>query len=85
VTVKPATGSLVLGGQTTFTATVTNTSDTAGGWSVSGVPGGNTMLGTDATTGAVIDATLGGWSCSGPGPAQFDGSHEIDGLAVGRS
>jgi hypothetical protein len=30
-------------------------------------------------------ATLGGWSCVSPGPAQFDGTHEIDALAVGHS
>jgi hypothetical protein len=37
------------------------------------------------STGAAIGATLGGWSCNGSGPAQFDGTFEIDGLAVGRS
>src|SRR5258706_9166973 len=46
VTVKPATGSLVLGGQATFTAAVTNTIDAAVGWSVNGVPNGNTTVGT---------------------------------------
>ena len=51
VTVKPATGSLVLGGQTTFTATVTNTIDTAVSWSVNGVPNGNTTLGTITSAG----------------------------------
>ena len=30
-------------------------------------------------------ATIGGWSCTAPGPAQFDGTYEIDGLAVGHS
>jgi hypothetical protein len=29
--------------------------------------------------------SLGGWSCQASGPVQFDGSYEIDGLAVGRS
>jgi hypothetical protein len=33
----------------------------------------------------VIAATLGGWSCTAPGPAQFDGSYEIDRLPVGES
>jgi hypothetical protein len=51
VTVKPATGSLVLGGQTTFTAAVTNTIDTAVSWSVNGVPGSNTTLGTITSAG----------------------------------
>ncbi len=42
----PANTSVVLGGQTTFTATVTNTTDTAVSWSVNAVPGGSTALGT---------------------------------------
>src|SRR5258708_15359006 len=46
VTVKPTSGSVVLGGQTTFTATVINTTDTAVSWGVNGVPGGNATLGT---------------------------------------
>jgi hypothetical protein len=41
VSVTPANGSVVLGGQATFAATVTNTTDTAVSWSVNGVPGGN--------------------------------------------
>src|SRR5260370_19133372 len=51
VTVKPATGSLVLGGQATFTATVTNTVDTVVSWGVNGVPNGNTTLGTITSAG----------------------------------
>lgn len=39
----------------------------------------------DAGSGAVIAGTLGGWSCQAAGPAQFDGSYEIDGLPVGKS
>src|SRR5258708_33087155 len=46
VTVNPMNASVVLGGQTTFAATVTNTTDIAVTWSVSGVPGGNAALGT---------------------------------------
>ncbi len=46
VIVKPTNGSVVLGGQATFVATVTNTTDTAVSWSVNGVPGGNATLGT---------------------------------------
>ena len=51
VTVTPASGSLVLGGQATFIATVTNTTDTAVSWSVGGVPGGSAELGTITSAG----------------------------------
>ena len=51
---------------------------------VTGVFGAQ-VVAVDAASGAVVGATLGGWSCTTPGPAQFDGSYEIDGLAVGRS
>jgi hypothetical protein len=43
------------------------------------------VVAVDQSSGAVIAATIGGWSCSAPGPAQFDGSYEIDHLPVGRS
>ena len=39
----------------------------------------------DNSTGAMIGATLGGWSCASPGPAQFDGTYQIAGLPVGSS
>ena len=39
----------------------------------------------DAASGAVVGATIGGWSCAAPGAAQFDGTYEINGLAVGHS
>jgi hypothetical protein len=55
VTVTPSTGSVVLGNQLTFVATVTNTTDTAVSWNVSGVPGGNTTLGT-ITSGGLYTA-----------------------------
>ncbi len=41
----------MLGNQLTFVATVTNTTDTAVNWSVSGVAGGNATLGTITSTG----------------------------------
>jgi matrixin len=46
---------------------------------------GSHVVAVDATSGAVIGATIGGWSCAAPGPVQFDGSYEIDRLPVGRS
>jgi matrixin len=46
---------------------------------------GTHVVAVDNSTGAVIGATLGGWSCTAPGPAQFDGSYLIAGLAVGSS
>ncbi len=55
VTVKPANVSVVLGDQTTFGATVTNTTDTVVSWSVNGVPGGSSALGT-VTSGGVYTA-----------------------------
>jgi len=51
---------------------------------VTGVFGAQ-VVAVDASTGAVVGATIGGWSCTAPGPAQFDGTYEIDGLAVGHS
>ena len=51
---------------------------------VSGVFGAH-VVAVDAESGAVVAATVGGWSCGGDGPAQFDGSYEIDRLPVGRS
>ncbi len=43
------------------------------------------VVAVDANSGAVIAGTIGGWSCTVPGPVQFDGTYEIDRLAVGRS
>jgi len=43
------------------------------------------VVAVDAANGSVIGATIGGWSCQNPGPAQFDGSYVIERLAVGRS
>ena len=51
---------------------------------VAGIFGAN-VVAVDAATGAVIGATLGGWSCSAPGPAQFDGTYLIGHLPVGHS
>lgn len=51
---------------------------------VTGVFGAQVVV-VDNVTGAVIGASLGGWSCSAPGPAQFDGTYQISGLPVGSS
>jgi hypothetical protein len=51
VTVTPANGSVVLGNQATFTASVTNTADTVVSWSVNTVLGGNSTLGTITSAG----------------------------------
>src|SRR6266481_5583877 len=51
---------------------------------VTGVFGAQ-VVAVDAASGTVVGATVGGWSCSAPGPAQFDGAYQIDGLAVGHS
>jgi len=46
---------------------------------------GSHVVAVDNSTGAVIGATLGGWSCGAPGPVQFDGTYQISGLPVGSS
>jgi hypothetical protein len=46
---------------------------------------GTHVVAVDNATGAAVGATVGGWSCAAPGPVQFDGMYEIDGLAVGSS
>jgi hypothetical protein len=51
---------------------------------VTGVFGAQ-VVAVDSTTGGAVGATIGGWSCAAPGPAQFDGTYQIDGLAVGQS
>jgi hypothetical protein len=55
--------------------------------SPSGVTGifGSQVVAIDSTNGNVVAATIGGWSCSNPGPTQFDGGYLIQKLPVGRS
>jgi hypothetical protein len=43
------------------------------------------VVAVNAATGDVVAGTLGGWSCSAPGPAQFDGTYLIQHLPVGNS
>ncbi len=51
ITVSPSNAAVLLGNSVTFTATVSNTSDTAVSWSVNGLTGGNSSLGTISVTG----------------------------------
>src|SRR5919108_6534225 len=51
VSVAPSSGSVVLGNQMIFTATVTNTTDTTVTWSVNGIAGGNSTVGTISSGG----------------------------------
>jgi hypothetical protein len=55
--------------------------------SPSGVTGifGAHVVAVDQSSGAVIGATIAGWSCAAPGPAQFDGAYELDHLPINRS
>jgi hypothetical protein len=53
----------------------------------SGVTGiyGAQVVALDAATGSAVVGVLSGWSCSGSGPAQFDGSYRFERLPVGAS
>jgi hypothetical protein len=46
---------------------------------------GSHVVAVDSSSGAVIAGILGGWSCTAPGPVQFDGSYAIERLPVGSS
>ena len=48
---------------------------------VTGIFGAH-VVALDQASGAVIAATIAGWSCSAPGPAQFDGTYELDHLPI---
>ena len=43
------------------------------------------VVAVDNATGAIAAAVMAGWSCSDPGPPQFDGSFSIERLTVGTS
>jgi len=51
VSVTPASGSVLLGNQATFSATVTNSTNTSVSWSVNGVAGGSAAAGTISSGG----------------------------------
>src|SRR5262245_61996505 len=52
VSVSPPTGTVLLGNHLAFTTNVTNTADTSVSWSVNGIAGGNSNVGTIAANGA---------------------------------
>jgi hypothetical protein len=43
------------------------------------------VVAVDQSSGSVIAATIAGWSCAAPGPAQFDGAYELDHLHLNRA
>ncbi len=51
VTVSPISGTVLLGGTAPFSASVTNTTDTAVSWSVNNIPGGSAQVGTISADG----------------------------------
>jgi hypothetical protein len=50
---------------------------------VTGIFGAH-VVAVDQSSGAVIAATVAGWSCVAPGPAQFDGTYQLDHLPLNR-
>ncbi len=52
VSVSPASASVLLGESLTFTATVSNTTNTSVTWTVNGIVGGNSVVGTISSSGA---------------------------------
>ncbi|PYU06975.1 MAG: hypothetical protein DMG33_06080 [Acidobacteria bacterium] len=44
---------------------------------------GAQVVAVDASSGAAMGGAIGGWSCSGAGPAQFDGTYVLERLAAG--
>lgn len=52
--------------------------------SVTGIFGAH-VVAVDVASGAIVGATLGGWICAAPGPAQFDGSYQFGHLPLGHS
>jgi hypothetical protein len=51
---------------------------------VTGIFGAH-VVAVDQSSGAVIAGTIAGWSCAAPGPAQFDGTYELDHLPLNRA
>ncbi len=51
---------------------------------VTGIFGAH-VVAVDQSSGAVVAATIAGWSCAAPGPAQFDGTYKLDHLPLNRA
>lgn len=51
---------------------------------VTGIFGAH-VVAVDQSSGAVIAGTMAGWSCAVPGPAQFDGTYQLDHLPIGHT
>jgi len=51
---------------------------------VTGIFGAH-VVAVDQSSGAVLAGTMAGWSCAAPGPAQFDGTYQLDHLPIGRT
>jgi hypothetical protein len=49
---------------------------------VTGIFGAH-VVAVDQASGAVIAGTMAGWSCTAPGPSQFDGAYHLDHLPIG--
>ena len=81
VTVKPPTDAVLLGNQATFTATVTNTTDTAVSWSVSGISGGSATLGTITPAGVYTAPT----DLPSPATLQITATSHADASKSGRA
>src|SRR5690348_13402750 len=75
VSVVPPSGSVVLGNQVTFAATVTNTTDTTVSWSVNDISGGNSTVGTISSTGV----------CTAPADLPFPATMQITVASHARS
>jgi hypothetical protein len=51
---------------------------------VTGIFGAH-VVAVDQGSGAVTAGTVAGWSCAVPGPAQFDGTYQLEHLPLGRT
>src|SRR2546422_7984505 len=44
---------------------------------------GAQVVAVDASSGAAMGGVIGGWGCSGTGPAEFDGKYVLERLSAG--